>query len=155
MPPELLQPLTLVLLLLDLCHLPLLTAVQILLPSAGFCLLLVLYRALSHLPLDSSSHEFMHLLTIIYCTNHWPEVAPLSSITAESCVSALLSTWVSRLGVPSVLTSDRGALFTSSIWTGVCSSLKISASTTTSFHPQSNGIMVFSQVCSAFSPGGF
>ena len=44
-------------------------------------------------------------------------------------------------GVPSVLTSDSGAQFTSSIWTSVCCSLGISLSTTTSFHPQSNGII--------------
>ena len=33
------------------------------------------------------------------------------------------------------------AQFTSSIWSGVCASLGILASTTTSFHPQSNGMI--------------
>ena len=72
-------------------------------------------------------------------TNHRPEVAPLASISAESCDQAFLSTWVSRFGVPAILTSDRGAQITSSVWSRVCLSLGISASTTTSFHPQSNG----------------
>ena len=71
----------------------------------------------------------------------WPEMALLASISAESCVWAFLSTWISRFGVPVILTSDRGAQFTSSVWSGFCSSLGILASTTTSFHPQSNGMI--------------
>ena len=65
----------------------------------------------------------------------------MSSIRAESCVRAFLFNWVVRFVVPSVLTLDRGAQFTSSNWTRVCSSLRISLSTTTSFHPQSNTIL--------------
>ena len=85
-----------------------------------------------------SSQGFSYLMTMIDRTTCWPEVARLASISAESCVRAFLSTWVSRFGVPAVLTSDSGAQFTSSIWFGVCSSLNIFASTTTLFHPQSN-----------------
>ena len=65
----------------------------------------------------------------------------MASISAESCVRVFLSTWVSRFGVPAVLTSDRGAQFTSSIWSRVCLSLGISASRTTYFHPQSKGMI--------------
>ena len=66
----------------------------------------------------------------------------MSSISAESCVRAFISTWVSRFGVPAVLTSyDRGSQFTSSVWTGVCSTLGISTSTRTFFHLQSNGMV--------------
>ena len=65
----------------------------------------------------------------------------MSSITAQPFVRAFLFTCVAMYGVPSVLTSDSGAQFTSSIWTSVCCSLGISLSTTTSFHPQSNGII--------------
>ena len=81
-----------------------------------------------------SSQGFSYLLTMIDRTTRWPEVAPLASISAASCVRAFLSTWVSRFGVPAVLTSDRGAQFTSSVWSGVSSSLRTLASTTTSFH---------------------
>ena len=65
----------------------------------------------------------------------------MSSISAESCVHAFISAWASRFGVPAVFMSDRGSQFMSSMWTGVCSVLGISASTTTSFHPQSNGMV--------------
>ena len=103
-------------------------------------------RRFSHIHINivgplPSSQGFSYLLTMINRTNHWPEVAPLASISAESCVHACLSTWVSRFSVPAVLTSDRGAQFTFSIWSGVCLSLGISASMSTSFHPQNNGMI--------------
>ena len=88
-----------------------------------------------------SSHGFTYLITMIDRTTRWPEAIPLSSISAESCAHAFISTWISRFGVPAALMLDRGSQFTSSIWTGVCSMLGISASTTTSFHPQSNGMV--------------
>ena len=103
-------------------------------------------RRFSHFHLDlvgplPSSHGFPYLLTMIDRTTSWPKVALLSLITAESCVRAFLFTWVARFGVPSVLTSDCEAQFTSSIWAEVCCSLEITSSTTTSFLPQSNGIL--------------
>ena len=87
------------------------------------------------------SQGFSYIFTMIDRTTRWPEAVTLSSIPAESCVQVFISTWVSRFGGPAVLTSDRGSQFTSSVWTGVCSTLGISASTTTSFHPQSNGMV--------------
>ena len=87
-----------------------------------------------------SSHGFTYLFTMIDRTTRWPEAVPLSSISAESCAHAFISTWISRFGVPAVLTSDRGSQFTS-IWTGICSMLGTSVSTVTSFHPQSNGMV--------------
>ena len=103
-------------------------------------------RRFSHVHVDlvgplPSRHSFTFLFTMIDRTRRWLEGVPLSFISAESCAGALISTWISRFGVPAVLTSDRGSQFTFSIWTGVCSMLGISASTTTSFHPQSNGMV--------------
>ena len=101
-------------------------------------------RRFSHIHVDivgplPSSQGHSYLFTMIDRTTRWPEVVPLSSISAESCVLAFI--WISRFGIPAVLTSDRGSQFTSSIWNEVCSVLGISPSTTTSFHPQSNGLV--------------
>ena len=38
----------------------------------------------------------------------WPEAAPIYDQTAESCVGALLTSWVARFGEPEHITSDRG-----------------------------------------------
>ena len=44
-------------------------------------------------------------------------------------------------GVPSVITSDNGAQFTSSIWINLCRFLGIKHSPWKYFHPQSNGLV--------------
>ena len=80
---------------------------------------------------SSFQPRFCYILTMIDRTSRWPEAVPLSSITAESCARAFISTWISRFGVPALLTSDRGAQFTSSIWLEVCSVLGISHIQTT------------------------
>ena len=88
-----------------------------------------------------ASQGYSYLLTMIDRTSRWPEAVPLSSITAETCARAFISTWVSQFGVPVLFTSDHGAHFTSSVWLEVCSVLGISRIKTTSFHPQSNGMI--------------
>ena len=50
----------------------------------------------------------------------------MTSISAESCACAFISTRVSHFIVPDLVTSDRGAQFTSSLWSRVFSTLKIS-----------------------------
>jgi hypothetical protein len=87
------------------------------------------------------SHGFTHLFTIIDRTTRWPEVVPLSSTTAADCAAALLTTWISRFGLPAIITSDRGPQFTSSLWSSLCSLLNIHHQPTTAYHPQSNGLL--------------
>ena len=71
----------------------------------------------------------------------WPEAIPLSDISAATCARAFLYLWVSRHGVPSTLTSDRGRQFVSELWTKTASLLGTSTNTTTSYHPQANGLV--------------
>ncbi len=48
---------------------------------------------------------------------------------------------MSRYGVPAVITSDREAQFTSSLWAALCSLLNIQHNQTTAYHPQSKGMV--------------
>jgi hypothetical protein len=91
-------------------------------------------------PLPQSS-GFSYLFTIVDRTTRWPEAIPLSGIAAADCAAALFFGWIQRFGVPSVITSDRGAQFTSSLWSALCSVLSISHVKTTAYHPQSNGLV--------------
>ncbi len=91
-------------------------------------------------PLPQSS-GFSYLFTMVDRTTRWPEAIPLSGISAADCAAALFSGWIQRFGVPSVITSDRGAQFTSSLWSALCSILSISHVKTTAYHPQSNGLV--------------
>jgi hypothetical protein len=86
-------------------------------------------------PLPQSS-GFSYLFT-----TRWPEAIPLNSTAAADCAVALFSGWIQRFGVPSVITSDRGAQFTSNLWTALCTILAISHVKTTAYHPQSNGLV--------------
>jgi Integrase core domain len=61
--------------------------------------------------------------------------------SAATCAAALFSGWISRYGVPRVLTSDRGPQFVSEVWANVCQQLGICHKTTTAYHPQANGLV--------------
>ena len=89
------------------------------------------------------SQEFTYLLTILDRFTRWPEAIPLSDISAATCARAFLYHWESRHGVPSTLTSDRGRQFVSELWskTKTASLLGTSTNTTTSNHPQANGLV--------------
>ncbi len=103
-------------------------------------------RRFSHIHVDlvgplPASKGFTHLCTILDRTSRWPEAIPLNTTTAVDCANALFQGWVSRYGVPAVITSNRGAQFTSSLWPALCSLLNIQHNQTTAYHPQSNGMV--------------
>jgi transposase InsO family protein len=81
------------------------------------------------------------LFTVVDRSTRWPEAIPLAGTTTADWVEAFLSGWVSRFGVPAVVTSDRGVQFTSSVWSGLCQKLGINHKLTTAYHPQANGLV--------------
>ena len=103
-------------------------------------------RRFSHVHVDlvgplPPSSGFSYLLTAIDRTTRWPEAFPLTDITASSCAQAFIAGWVSRFGVPLHMTTDRGRQFTSALWDAMATTLGTSLHHTTSYHPQSNGIV--------------
>jgi hypothetical protein len=85
-----------------------------------------------------ASKGYTYLFTIMDRTYHWPEAIPIATISTVVRTNALFQGWVSRFGVPAVITSDRRTQFTSSLWAPLCSLLNIQHSQTTAYHPQSN-----------------
>ena len=92
-------------------------------------------------PLPPSSEGWTHLFTMVDRTTRWCEIVPLSDTSTVNCANALFSGWISRFGVPSSITSDRGSQFSGSIWSSMCQVLGINHSMTTAFHPQANGMV--------------
>jgi len=75
------------------------------------------------------------------CTTRWAEAIPLRSTSAEAVQDTSVSNWIARFGVPSTVTKDRGAHFTSATWTRMCQSLGMQHVLTTAYHPQANGMV--------------
>jgi hypothetical protein len=92
-------------------------------------------------PLPTSREGYSYVLTCIDRSTRWLEAVPLKSMDAATCSDAFISTWVCRFGVPTLLTTDRGAQFTSSLWQQACRTMGIQHVTTTAFHPQANGMV--------------
>jgi transposase InsO family protein len=92
-------------------------------------------------PLPVSKSGCTHLFTIVDRATRWMEAVLVADTSAATCAAALFSGWISRYGVPHVLTSDRGPQFVSEVWTTVCQQLGICHKTTTAYHPQANGLV--------------
>jgi hypothetical protein len=90
----------------------------------------------SHIHVDlvgplPASKGYTYLFTIMDRTSRWPEAIPIAAISTVDCANALFQGWVSRFGVPAVITSGLGTQFTSSPWAAPCSLLNIQHSQTT------------------------
>ena len=100
----------------------------------------------SHLHVDivgplPPSNEYRYILTVIDRFSRWFTATPMKEITAEATIESLLSGWIQYYGVPECVTTDRGSQFTSQTWKEMMQFLGIKHITTTSYHPQSNGIV--------------
>ena len=62
--------------------------------------------------------------------NAWVRGLAGGNLLRSMDTAAFVSTWVARFGVPAVVTSDRGAHFTSVVWHYLCSLAGIAISTT-------------------------
>ena len=91
-------------------------------------------------PLPSSEGK-RYLFTIIDRSTRWPEAVPMEEASTMSCATALLNAWVSRFGLPEQMTSDRGSVFTSDIWSSLAKLLGVNLHYTTAYHPQANGMV--------------
>ncbi|BHF60405.1 hypothetical protein SprV_0100337000 [Sparganum proliferum] len=99
----------------------------------------------NHVHLDvvgplSPSNGYTHLLTCVDRYTRWPEAIPLPNVQAETIVKAFVSRWVAIFGAPSMITTDRGAQFESTLFQTLLNFLGCTRIRTTAYHPAANGM---------------
>ncbi len=61
-----------------------------------------------------------HLLTMADWAARLAEAVPVSGTSVPDCAEAFFQGWISRFGVPDQIISNRGAQFTSEVWSSLC-----------------------------------
>uniref|UniRef100_A0ABD2VSY0 Integrase catalytic domain-containing protein n=1 Tax=Trichogramma kaykai TaxID=54128 RepID=A0ABD2VSY0_9HYME len=84
---------------------------------------------------------YRFILSIIDRFSRWPEAIPLRDSTAHTVVQAIFDHWISRFGVPSILTSDQGRQFEYDVFKEFTQLFGIKRIRTTAYHPASNGMV--------------
>lgn len=99
-----------------------------------------------HIHLDlvgplSRSGDFQYIMTIVDRFSRWPEAYPLKDITSDTIAKTFVAQYISRFGVPSIITTDRGSQFMSKLFGSISKLIGTHHIRTTSYHPQSNGLV--------------
>ncbi|GFY59856.1 integrase catalytic domain-containing protein [Trichonephila inaurata madagascariensis] len=95
------------------------------------------YRSVGPFP---PSDGFTFLLKCIDRYTRWPEIIPVSDISAEAVAKSFIANWISRFGVPANITPDQGGQFQSRLLYSLKQMLGIQRIRTTPYHP-SNGVV--------------
>ena len=82
-----------------------------------------------------------YLLTFIDHFSRYVEAFPVPDQTAETCARIYATQIVTRHGTGSTLITDQGPAFMSSFFQGTCKILGVRRLRTSSYHPQSNGVI--------------
>ena len=89
-------------------------------------------------PMTETPSGNVYIVTIVDHFSNWIELSPSNEASAPTALSALIQ-WVSRMGTPDVILSDRGRAFTGKLIEQFREVMEIEGRFTSPYHPQANG----------------
>ena len=102
-------------------------------------------RRFEHLNVDlvtmPLSNGYKYLLTVVDRFTRWPAAIPLRDASTDAVMEGFAHGWIANYGIPASITTDRGAQFTSAVWTQLMTTWGIKTHTTTPYHPEANGMV--------------
>lgn len=103
-------------------------------------------RRFGHIHIDlvgplPSSNGCKYLLTCVDRFTRWPEAWPVDNMSAYTVATTLTTNWITRFGVPDIITTDQGRQFEAELFRALTVSFGIQHMRTSPYHPQSNGIV--------------
>ena len=91
-------------------------------------------------PLPITTSGYRYILTFMCLFTKFPEAIPLRRVDNLTVCNAMMDVF-SRYGLPKVLLSDQGSVFTSQLTRQLCKTFEISKVQTSPYHPQSDGAL--------------
>uniref|UniRef100_A0A3Q0R9N3 Gypsy retrotransposon integrase-like protein 1 n=1 Tax=Amphilophus citrinellus TaxID=61819 RepID=A0A3Q0R9N3_AMPCI len=92
-------------------------------------------------PLPETERKNKYILVIGDYFSKWTEAFPLPNQEALTIAKILVEEWVCRFGTPRSIHSDQGRSFESALFRETCQLLNIHKTRTSSYHPQSDGLV--------------
>ena len=91
-------------------------------------------------PLPTSSRGHKYILTMMDLFSKFPAAIPLKRVDNLTVLEAMLEVF-SCFGLPQILLTDQGSVFTSRLTKSMCAQFGINKIQTTPYHPQSDGAL--------------
>ena len=92
-------------------------------------------------PLPATYKGNRYILVVIDYFTKWAEAYPMRNQEAHTVADKLVYGLIARFGVPLQLHTDQGRQFESNLFQELCNLLGIAKTRTTSYHPQSDGLV--------------
>ena len=81
------------------------------------------------------------MVVVVDGFSRWFTATPMKEIIAEATIEAFVSGWIQYFVCPLSVVTDQSGQFTGYLWKNLMSVLEIKHATTSSSHPQANGLV--------------